>query len=56
LDDLDPSAEDTPVALGPSHLLANITNAIPVEGQQIYLSCNGALADVEINLHKNQAN
>jgi hypothetical protein len=55
LDDLDPSDEDTPVASGPLHLSANITNAIPVEEQQIYLPCNGALADVEINLHKNQA-
>ena len=53
-DDLEPSDEDTPVASGPSHLLADI-NAIPVEEQQLYLPCNGHLADVEIHLHKNQA-
>jgi hypothetical protein len=53
-DDLDPSDEDTPAASGPSHSSADITNAIPVE-QQIFLPCNGALADVEINLRKNQA-
>ena len=46
--------EDTPVALGPSHLLAN-THAIPVEEQQVYLPCNGELAEVEINLCKIQA-
>jgi hypothetical protein len=43
------------MALGPSHSSADITNAIPVEEQQIFLPCNGALADVEINLRKNQA-
>jgi hypothetical protein len=55
LDDLDPSDENTPAASGPSHSSANITNAILVEEQQIFLPCNGVLADVEINLHKNQA-
>jgi hypothetical protein len=54
-DDLDPSDEDTPAASGPSHSSADITNAIPVEEQQIFLPCNGALAHVEINLRKNQA-
>jgi hypothetical protein len=54
LDDLDPPDEDTPAALGSSHLPAN-TNAIPVEEQQVYLLCNGAIADVEINLQNNQA-
>ena len=46
--------EDTPAASGPSHLPAD-TNAIPVEEQQVYLPCNGELADVEINLRKIQA-
>jgi hypothetical protein len=55
LDDLDPSDEDTPAASVPSHSSADITNAIPVEEQQIFLPCNGALADVEITLCKNQA-
>jgi hypothetical protein len=46
--------KDTPVASGPLHLPAD-TNAIPVEEQQLYLPCNGHLADVEIHLCKNQA-
>ena len=54
-DDLDSSDEDTPAASGPSHWSADITNAIPVEEQQVYLPFNGALANVEINLRKNQA-
>ena len=54
-DDLDPSDEDSPAPSGPSHPSPDITNAIPVEEQQIYLPYNGALADVEINLRKNQA-
>jgi hypothetical protein len=55
LDDLDPLDKDTPAASGPSYSSADITNAIPVEEQQIFLPCNRALTDVEINLHKNQA-
>lgn len=54
-DDLDPYNEDGPAASGPSHSPPNITSAIPVEEQQVYLPCNGDLADVEIALRKNQA-
>jgi hypothetical protein len=53
-DDLDPSDEDTPTASGPSHLPAD-RNAIPVEEQEVYLPFNGLLAEVEIQLRKNQA-
>jgi len=52
--DIDPSDKETPSSSGTSHLLAN-TNTIPVEEQHVYLPCNGDLADVEVNLQKNQA-
>jgi hypothetical protein len=53
-DDLEPSDEDTPTTSGPSHLPAE-RNAIPVEEQQVFLPFNGSLAEVEIQLRKNQA-
>ena len=51
-DELDPAKDHTPAASGPSNPRAH---PIPVEEQQVYLPYNGNLADVEINLHKNQA-
>jgi len=53
-DNIDPSDKETLSSLGTSHLPAD-TNTIPVEEQHVYLPCNGDLADVEINLRKNQA-
>ena len=38
----------------PAHLPAD-TNSVPVEDQQVYLPCNGSIADVENLLRKNQA-
>jgi hypothetical protein len=50
-DDIDPfDDEETPA----SSLMAD-TNTIPVEEQQVYLPCNGDLANVEIKLRRNQA-